>query len=73
MKKVKHFRGEWHGDDDIPRIEAALKKTHVVHFDRGYPSHGDIIAEPIGAKLFEGIDEGRPYRITATGKKQWIG
>lgn len=45
MKHVKHFRGEWHGDDDIPRIEDAFKDTHVVTFDRRFTTHGDIIAE----------------------------
>lgn len=46
MKLVNHFRGEWHGDTDIPLIEEALKDTHNVKFDRTYSTHGDIVAEP---------------------------
>ncbi len=46
MHLVKHFRGEWHGDADIPLIEDALKDTHNVTFDRKFTTHGDIIAEP---------------------------
>ncbi len=46
MHLVKHFRGEWHGDADIPLIEDALKDTHDVFFDRTYTTHGDIFAEP---------------------------
>lgn len=45
MKNVKHFRGEWHGDADIPLIEDALKDTHNVVFDRKFTTHGDIVAE----------------------------
>lgn len=46
MNLVKHFRGEWHGDADIPLIEDAFKNTHNVTFDRKFTTHGDIIAEP---------------------------
>lgn len=46
MHMVKHFRGEWHGDDDIPRIEDAFSETHNVVFDRKFTTHGDIVAEP---------------------------
>ena len=45
MKQMKHFRGEWHGDDDIPRIKDALEATHNVKFDRTYTTHGDIFAD----------------------------
>jgi FkbM family methyltransferase len=45
MSVVRHFRGEWHGDADIPLIEDALKDTHNVHFDRKFTTHGDIVAE----------------------------
>lgn len=45
MHLVKHFRGEWHGDSDIPLIEDALKDTHNVTFDRRFTTHGGIIAE----------------------------
>lgn len=45
MSKVRHFRGEWHGDDDIPRIQDALEATHNVWFDRKFTTHGDIIAD----------------------------
>lgn len=77
MKLVKHFRGEWHGDDDIPKIEEALKDTHHVHFDRGYKTHGDIFAtrkdfnavNKVGTELME---DGKPYRLLENGKKQWI-
>lgn len=46
MSKVKHFRGEWHGDTDIPLIEDALKDTHNVQFGREFTTHGWIVAEP---------------------------
>lgn len=46
MHMVKHFRGEWHGDADIPLIEDAFKDTHNVTFSRLFTTHGDIIAEP---------------------------
>lgn len=46
MKLVKHFRGEWHGDAEIPLIEDALKDTHNIVFDKTYSTHGDIVAEP---------------------------
>lgn len=45
MSLVKHFRGEWHGEADIPLIEDALKDTHNVVFDRRYTTHGDIFAD----------------------------
>ena len=45
MSMVNHFRGEWHGDADIPLITDALSATHNVHFDRRFTTHGDIIAE----------------------------
>lgn len=45
MKLVKHFRGEWHGQEDIPMIEDALKDTHNVYFDRKFTTHGDIFAD----------------------------
>lgn len=77
MGLVKHFRGEWHGKEDIPLIEDALKETHNVHFDRGYSTHGDIIAtrkdfkvEDIYAQ--ELMEDGKRYRILPNGKKQWI-
>lgn len=77
MKLVKHFRGEWHGSDDIPLIEDALKDTHNVQFDRGRSTHGDIFAtrkdfqikNPHSKEL---VEDGRPYRILENGKKQWI-
>ncbi len=46
MGLVRHFRGEWHGDADIPLIEDALSATHNVTFSRLFTTHGDIIAEP---------------------------
>jgi len=45
IKMVKHFRGEWHGDTDIPLIEDALKDTHTIFFDKTYTTHGDVIAD----------------------------
>lgn len=77
MKLVKHFRGEWHGQEDIPLIEDALKETHSIHFDRGRSTHGDVFAtrkdfkvEDIYAK--ELMEDGKPYRLLPNGKKQWI-
>ena len=43
---VKHFRGEWHGDKEIPLIEDALKDTHDVFISKLYPTHGDVFALP---------------------------
>ena len=45
MHLVNHFRGEWHGQEDIPLIQDALGATHGVIFDRRFPTHGDIVAE----------------------------
>jgi FkbM family methyltransferase len=47
MGLVKHFRGEWHGQEDIPLIQDAFAATHKTMFDRRYTTHGDIIAEPL--------------------------
>ena len=44
MHLVKHFRGEWHGDKEIPLIRDALKDTHDVFIDRKQPTHGDVFA-----------------------------
>lgn len=44
MFLVKHFRGEWHGDKEIPLIRDALKDTHDYFFDRKRPTHGDVFA-----------------------------
>lgn len=45
MKAMDHFRGEWHGEDDIPRISEALKDTHDVRFNRSLTTHGEIWAD----------------------------
>lgn len=44
MHLVKHFRGEWHGDKEIPLIRDALKNTHDYFFDRKRWTHGDVFA-----------------------------
>lgn len=44
MHLVKHFRGEWHGEAEIPLIRDALKDTHEYYFDRQRTTHGDIFA-----------------------------
>lgn len=44
MHLVKHFRGEWHGEAEIPIIRDALKDTHEYYFDRKRSTHGDIFA-----------------------------
>ena len=44
MHLVKHFRGEWHGDKEIPVIRDVLKETHDYYFDRQRTTHGDIFA-----------------------------
>lgn len=78
MHLVKHFRGEWHGDAEIPLIQAALEDTHNVFFDRRQTTHGDVFAERkdlITKEKFSKKTEGREkfeYRITASGKKQRI-
>ncbi len=81
MKKVKHFRGEWHGREDIKLIRDALEKTHTVFFE-GEPTanFGAIYAEPKGIELPVTVDDmkdapsgAKGFRINErTGKKQWI-
>ena len=78
MKKVKHFRGEWHGQEDIPLIEDAFKATHNVIFDRRFTTHGDIIAEPKNLEMpnIKVFTESNPlpekYRVLPNGKIQTI-
>jgi len=76
MHLVRHFRGEWHGDAEIPLIEDALKDTHTVTFDRRFSTHGDIFAEPKGtvftAQVVQPFRVEPRFRILANGKKQWI-
>jgi FkbM family methyltransferase len=44
MKRVGWIRGEWHYFENIPRIEAALEKTHTYSFHRGHTPWGAFIA-----------------------------
>ena len=44
MQLVKHFRGEWHGDKEIPLIKDALSSTHDIYIDRRRSTHGDVFA-----------------------------
>lgn len=44
MLLVKHIRGEWHGDKEIPLIKDAVKETHDYYFDRKRWTHGDVFA-----------------------------
>ena len=44
MHLVKHFRGEWHGDKEIPIMRDAIKDTHDYYFDRQRTTHGDAFA-----------------------------
>jgi len=44
MDKIKHIRGEWHGDVDREIIREALKDTHEIFFDRKLTTHGGIFA-----------------------------
>lgn len=44
MHLVKHFRGEWHGEAEIPLIRDALKDTHDYYFNRERRTHGDVFA-----------------------------
>lgn len=77
MSKVKHFRGEWHGDTEIPLIKDALEATHDVIFDTRFSTHGDVFATKKGIKMKNILDDvfqegDRMYRILANGKRQWI-
>lgn len=74
MKKVKHFRGEWHGQEDIPLIQDALEKTHNIYFDRRLTTHGDIFAtrKDFEAVVPEGMDGDRKFRILPNGKRQYM-
>lgn len=44
MSLVKHIRGEWHGDKEIPLIKDALQDTHDIYFDHRLKTHGDAFA-----------------------------
>lgn len=44
MHLVKHLRGEWHGDKEIPIIKDAIKDTHDFFFNRKLRTHGDLFA-----------------------------
>lgn len=44
LNLVKHIRGEWHGDREIPVIREALKDTHDIYFGRQQTTHGDVFA-----------------------------
>lgn len=61
MSLVKHFRGEWHGDKEIPLIKAALQDTHDVYFDRRLSTHGDVFATR--KDIPETVEETDTYRI----------
>ena len=54
MSLVKHFRGEWHGDLEIPIIKDALKDTHNVFVSRVNTTHGDVFAV---RKDYVGVEE----------------
>lgn len=72
---VKYFRGEWHGDQEIPLIKDALQETHDVTFDLRQHSHGDVVGTRKDApKIQDGtFTEGdRKYRVLANGKRQYI-
>lgn len=75
MNLVKHFRGEWHGDTEIPLIRDALEATHNVVFDMRFSTHGDVFATRKDIKdqtdlMFQ--EDDRKYRILANGKKQYL-
>lgn len=71
MNKVIHFRGEWHGDKEIPLMKDALKDTHDIFVDRKFSTHGDFFATIKGFVPLEndkipeetGFINGRPYKI----------
>jgi FkbM family methyltransferase len=44
MHLVKHFRGEWHGEAEIPLMRDSLKDTHDYFFQRVRTTHGDVFA-----------------------------
>lgn len=44
MERVGWIRGEWHGCDALPRLEAALGSTHTAAFQRGEVPWGGFIA-----------------------------
>lgn len=64
MHLVKHVRGEWHGDLEIPIIKDALKDTHNVFIDRRLKTHGDVFAVRKDYKPTEEIVNG--YRVSKT-------
>lgn len=77
MRKVKHFRGEWHGDLEIPLIRDALEATHDIIFDTRLKTHGEVFATRKGIKMKNILDNtfkdgDRMYRVLANGKKQYI-
>lgn len=44
MHLVRHFKGEWHGDKEIPLIKDALQDTHDIFISKQYDTHGDVFA-----------------------------
>ncbi len=44
LAKVNFITGEWHGFESIPRIEAALSKTHIVEVVRAEWPNGAFFA-----------------------------
>lgn len=77
MKLVKHFRGEWHGDTEIPLIKDALEATHDVIFDTRLSTHGDVFATKKGINMRNVLDDvfqedDRRYRVLANGKRQYL-
>lgn len=71
MFLVKHFRGEWHGDAEIPIIRRALQDTHDVFVSRKNTTHGDVFATrknlPVTEIQYEGYkvikEIGLPDRV----------
>lgn len=85
MHLVKHFRGEWHGDKEIPLIKDAFKATHDIFISRQQPTHGDVFAtrrdfivnsEETVKEDDIGVMNGKEYKIIKRAglpdKIQWL-
>jgi len=57
LRKVKHIRGEWHGDVEKSLIREILSDTHDVLLESDFDTHGGIFAE-----LKPDLDKPKPLK-----------
>ncbi len=65
LNKVRHFRGEWHGDKDREVMKDALEDTHDMFIDKKHASHGDFFATlKEYAEKLKTVDDYPNYTVT---------